>query len=551
LLPWSDSVGPIKGPVSAEPCITLVIRRFVSIQALRRFGYTLLLLVLSYESMDNQQTKHLGRYEILAELGRGAMGIVYKARDPQIDRLVAIKTISLFGENPEDESDYLTRFFLEARAAGRLSHPGIVTIFDVGEEPKTRAPYIVMEYVAGQSLSNMLAASSGKLPMETALQLSQELAEALDYAHTHGVVHRDMKPANVLVTDEGRAKIADFGIAKMNLSQITLPGNVLGTPAFMSPEQLEGGTVDGRSDLFSLGVILYTILTGHRPFQGNSAVTVSFKVANREPVPATAFDSEFPPEIDYVISRAMAKDPAHRYQTGREMALDINELLRGRMPRSKGDRMLVNPGSALPASAINILRGTAIGQGAKVTPYPPEGSQLGIMSVLRVVGFEWYVAAALAVIAALGMAASRRHTTASVADPPAQTSSAAESTSPPIGPPAMAAAQAPVADATLGLQIDHPFASATLSVWIDGKLAHTQALHGQSKRKLVLFHGTHGDNSGSIRLAAGKHRIRARVTSSDGFDASSSMTTTLSAENLATLQIKCDKGSKKLELVIH
>jgi serine/threonine protein kinase len=491
--------------------------------------------------------QNLGRYEILAELGHGAMGVVYKARDPQIDRLVAIKTISLMGQNPDEEGDYLTRFFLEARAAGRLSHPGIVTIFDVGEEPGTRAPYIVMEHVSGQALSKLLEVSSGKLPLETALQITQQLAEALDYAHTHGVVHRDMKPSNVLMTDEGRAKIADFGIAKMNLAQITLPGNVLGTPAFMSPEQLEGGTVDGRSDLFSLGVILYTILTGHRPFQGNSALTVSFKVANREPVPATAFDSDFPPEIDYVIARAMAKDPAERYQTGREMALDINELLRGRMPRSQGDGLLPNPGASLPAAALNILRGTQSNQLSKLASGQSRRSS-GLLSTLRNSRFAGAVAATLIALVTLGITFSHPRGTAAPAAPPPQ--AAVPTVATPVGqtPPAKAL---PVENAILQFQIDHQFADGTLTFWIDGKLARTQAIHGESKRKLVLFHGTHGDETGSLRVAAGKHHIRVRVVSTAGFNQSRDVAATFAAGTSTYLEIKCDKTNKKLDLKVR
>ena len=501
--------------------------------------------------MESRPDQRLGRYEILAEIGRGAMGIVYKARDPQIDRLVAIKTISLFGQTPEDESDYLSRFFLEARAAGRLSHPGIVTIFDVGEEPETRAPYIVMEYVAGQSLDHQLSASSGKLSLETALQLCQELAEALDYAHTHGVVHRDMKPSNVLVTVEGRAKIADFGIAKMNLAQITLPGNVLGTPAFMSPEQLEGGTVDGRSDLFSLGVILYTMLTGHRPFQGDSALTVSFKVANREPVPVTAFDSDFPPEIDYVISRAMAKDPAHRYQTGREMALDVNELLRGRVPRSKGDRTLTNAGWTNTSTATNFLKVPSLGQTPKAS-----GTGERVVSsrpaspTYRVFRIAGYAAASLAIAVIVSKAVWHRNAAEKAiqgaAAPALQAQSIPLNTSTQTEKPT----KTPL-NASLRFEIEHPFSAATLSLWVDGKLARTQALHGQSTRKLVLFHGTRGDDSGLVRVAAGNHRVRVRVTSSDGWDASKTVTADLSPANPITLQIKCDKSGKKLDLAIH
>ena len=285
--------------------------------------------------MDDRKSERFGRYEILTELGRGAMGVVYKARDPKINRVVAVKTISLVGQPAEEELEYRERFFREAEAAGRLSHPGIVTIFDVGEEPETRAPYIVMEFVGGQSLDKLLLRDDHKLPMETALQLTLELAEALDCAHAQGVVHRDLKPANILLTEDGHAKIADFGVAKLNLANQTLAGRALGTPAYMSPEQLNGEAVDGRSDLFSLGVILYTVLTGYKPFQGNSALTVSFKVVNRDPIPATLLDTELPPGLDYIIARAMAKDPAERYQSGMEMVRDLQELREGRAPWSQ------------------------------------------------------------------------------------------------------------------------------------------------------------------------------------------------------------------------
>src|SRR6202022_3437743 len=186
------------------------------------------------------------------------------------------------------------------------------------------------------------------LPLESALQLTLELAEALDCAHAQGVVHRDLKPANILLTEDGHAKIADFGVAKLNLANHTLAGRTLGTPAYMSPEQLSGEEVDGRSDLFSLGVILYTVLTGYRPFQGNSALTVSFKVVNRDPVPASILDTELPPGLDYIIARAMAKDPAQRYQRGMEMVLDIQELREGGEPWSKTKQ----PGSSAAADAV-------------------------------------------------------------------------------------------------------------------------------------------------------------------------------------------------------
>jgi serine/threonine-protein kinase len=325
--------------------------------------------------MESLHGKLLGRYEIVAEVGRGAMGAVYKARDPKIDRFVAIKTILLHQSVVQEQQEFRRRFFVEAQAAGRLLHPGIVTVFDVGEDPQTSDPYIVMEYIEGHTLRELLASNGKKLPLEEALRIAQEVAEALDYAHSQGVVHRDIKPANILITKQGQAKISDFGIAQLDLTQMTLPGRVLGTPAYMSPEQLEGERVDGRSDLFSLGAILYTCVTGYRPFQGNSATTVCFKVANRDPLPATALAPETPHELDAIIERALAKTPAERYQRGQDFADDLRKL-REKRPAHKsqmwfsppaGRRAWLDgkPPAEAPLQAISSSR-------MKSPPVPPQ-----------------------------------------------------------------------------------------------------------------------------------------------------------------------------------
>ena len=277
--------------------------------------------------METRWGKRFGRYEIIAELGRGAMGVVYKARDPKIDRFVAVKTISLSGQNPEEEREYRERFFHEAQAAGRLLHPGIVTIFDTGEDPESHIAYIVMEYIPGQSLDQLLSENNRKLPLETALLLTEELAEALDHAHAQGVVHRDMKPANILMTNDGHGKIADFGVAKLNLAQLTLPGRALGTPAYMSPED---APTCFRWAPSSIGCLPATDLFKAQCYH------CFLKVVNRDPLRTTSFDSNLPLELDAVVVRAMAKDPAQRYQRGLEFALDLREL-RERCPaNSKG-----------------------------------------------------------------------------------------------------------------------------------------------------------------------------------------------------------------------
>jgi serine/threonine-protein kinase len=318
--------------------------------------------------MGNPRGKFLGRYEIVAEVGRGAMGSVYKARDPKIDRSVAIKTVLLHQSVIHEQQEFRRRFFIEAQAAGRLLHPGIVAVFDVGEDPETNDPYIVMEYIEGQTLREVLANNNKKLPVNDALRITQELAEALDYAHTLGVVHRDIKPANILITKEGQAKISDFGIAQLDLTHMTLPGRVLGTPAYMSPEQLEGEQVDGRSDLFSLGAILYTALTGYRPFQGNSATTVCFKVANREPLQATSLAPELPRELDDVIGRALAKDPTERYQRGKEFADDLRKLRERRPARKATTLWFSTPAGGRAWIDGKAKREASSGADAKVTP---------------------------------------------------------------------------------------------------------------------------------------------------------------------------------------
>jgi serine/threonine protein kinase len=281
------------------------------------------------------EPKRLGRYQIVAELGRGAMGMVYEAYDPRIDRVVAIKIITISGDGPSESEAFRTRFIREARASGRLSHPGIVTIYDVDEDPVSHTPYIVMEYVPGKRLDTFAEQlPSQRIPLETSLALAQQIAEALDYAHAQGIVHRDIKPGNVIVTEEGFAKIADFGIAKIALTEFTVPGQVLGTPSFMAPEQFLGAPVDGRSDLFSLGIILYWMLTGVKPFTGENAASVSFKLVYEDPTPATQIIPKLHPYFDAVLSHSLAKDPAARYQSGKEFALDLKLLRQGEAPKA-------------------------------------------------------------------------------------------------------------------------------------------------------------------------------------------------------------------------
>jgi class 3 adenylate cyclase/tRNA A-37 threonylcarbamoyl transferase component Bud32 len=281
--------------------------------------------------------QRIGRYEILGELGRGAMGAVYRARDPQIGRTVAIKMILMSNQTEEEVEQFKQRFYREAQTAGQMSHPGIVTIYDVNEDEYGQ-PYLVMEFIEGTTLDKVLApAAPGqppvRRPVRETLDIAVQVADALDYAHRRNVIHRDIKPANILVTTEGKAKIADFGIAKQVGTQMTHTGLLVGTPAFMSPEQITGGRVDNRSDIFAFGIVLYWMFSGVKPFAGQAITEVAYKVVHSMPTPLKQINADLPEELDTIISRCLAKKPEERYQSARDLMLEL-DALRVRMPQS-------------------------------------------------------------------------------------------------------------------------------------------------------------------------------------------------------------------------
>ena len=264
----------------------------------------------------------LGRYEITSELGQGAMGTVYKAVDPLIERTVAIKTISL-DLSKEELADFEERFYREAKSAGGLAHPNIVTIYDVGETDNIA--YIAMEFLEGQSLREILD-SGAVLPVDRIAEIAAQVADGLAYAQEHGIVHRDIKPANIIMTRSGTVKITDFGIAHMPSASKTHVGMLLGSPKYMSPEQVVGKTVDGRSDIFSLGVVLYEMLTGSAPFGGDNISTLMYRILNETPVSPSALNPRIPIAFDRIVARALAKSPEDRYQHARELADDLREF---------------------------------------------------------------------------------------------------------------------------------------------------------------------------------------------------------------------------------
>jgi len=532
--------------------------------------------------MEKSETKQFGRYEILSELGRGAMGVVYKARDPQIDRLVALKTVSLWGQEPDEEKEFRLRFMNEAQAAGRLHHSGIVSVFDVGENPENHDPYIVLEYVQGESLNRILSREK-KLSLERSLKLAEEIADALDYAHAQGVIHRDIKPANILITQEGRAKIADFGIAKLNLAHFTIPGRVLGTPAYMAPEQLSGEGVDGRSDLFSLGVILYAMVTGHSPFQGTSATTVCFKVANREPIAASALDMTLPPQLDAVISRAMAKDPNERYQRGSDFADDLRILQQSfkitssttsrRTSRGTATRsaLIASTSAMHPAANVaaageavryilskarikDLILGAAtvcvlviLAAQLKLFNNRPESATRGRVQVNSAATVNLDSALPNQTVVQTEPVPTLVPTPTPAAVPlPAVTRN--KKKTPAKAPPAPAK-QIVVPSSTLELGVQHQFKDATLYVWVDDKLTLTLPLHGAARKKLVVFNGVRGITSETMKIPAGKRLLRFRALSTDQ---TVDLSKTLSAEfvggDTKSLTVSFEKRNSSMRL---
>lgn len=270
-------------------------------------------------SLNYMVIEKLGRYVIVEEIGQGAMGVVYKAVDPLIDRTVAIKTINL-DLSKEELANFEKRFQREVQSAGKLNHPNIVTVYDVGRTEGVA--YMAMEFLEGKELREILD-SGVVLPIEKIAHIASQVAEGLAFAHEHGIVHRDVKPANVMVMKNGLIKITDFGIAQMSSASRTVAGMVMGSPKYMSPEQVVGQAVDGRSDIFALGVVIYEMLTGKTPFAGDNISAIMYQILNDDPAPPKNLNQNIPDSINYIVLKALAKHPDKRYQNAKELARDI------------------------------------------------------------------------------------------------------------------------------------------------------------------------------------------------------------------------------------
>ncbi|MGB2906229.1 MAG: serine/threonine-protein kinase [Candidatus Aminicenantaceae bacterium] len=277
----------------------------------------------------------IGKYKVLDTLGQGAMGVVYKALDPDINREVAIKTVRFdMLSDTAGKDEIMRRFIREAQAVGKLEHPNIITIYEVGREGDST--YIVMQLAKGQSLKEILDSGKSYKPSEI-VELMERLCAALDYAHSQGVIHRDVKPANILIDETGRPYLVDFGVARLEMSTLTTAGSIMGTPSYMSPEQVMGKNVDSRADIFSLGVILFELLTNRRPFEGEHITTVVYKIAHEEPPTLSQVRNTGIQMFEPMVQKVLAKDPKDRYQTGKELS---NDLKKASLPFNADETMI-------------------------------------------------------------------------------------------------------------------------------------------------------------------------------------------------------------------
>jgi len=382
----------------------------------------------------------LGKYEIRRELGRGAMGVVYEGYDPFIKRVVALKTIRADQLSGEDSENVIARFRREAQAAGRLSHPNIVSIYDFGEDAGSW--FIAMEFVKGRELKECFEGNE-RFTTASIVRIMSQILGALEYSHRQGVIHRDIKPANIFMMADGSVKVADFGIAHIEASNLTQVGAVMGTPAYMSHEQIMGLPVDGRSDLFSAGVILYQFLTGERPFSGSAATTMQ-KVLKEDPMPPSSLNVQAPLEMDGIVRKALAKRPEDRYQTAGEFAAAIRAAVPEQIITNT-DPTLISTVARAPAAPVErtlVMNGAAAATSgapsivAQPTPIPKPKSKSQTLVIGTVVGASILVLGAGAWFTFQRQATDgARSVQSAPSQPVASTVSLAPAASPPSAPP--------------------------------------------------------------------------------------------------------------------
>jgi len=460
--------------------------------------------------MSGTLPKTLGRYEIQAELGRGMMGVVYLALDPALSRTVALKTINVtFAISEQERGVFEQRFVSEARLAAGLSHRNIVVVHDVGRDEATGTPYIALEFLKGKLLSD---AVPPPLEWREALRVTGRLADALQVAHEAKIVHRDIKPANVMMLDDGEPKIMDFGIARAPTSNLTAAGEFFGTPSYMSPEQAAGETLDGRSDLFSLGAVLYFLLTGLRAFEGKSVPAILSKVEREHPARPSTVVPAIPQGVDLIVSRLLQKKPEHRYPDGRELGEDIEDVLNDRPPRHaiKYTTLTSDP----------TMVGRAPGGGATPAASGEGSRRLLVLATVLVTALiaTLFIPSAPPLSpspAPSDLAPTRAPGAIPGAVPPSASPSPAangSAPSPAAETPAPASARPVRHDvARLTLAVEHGVKEGTMRVLVDQKTVLERSLTSKETKRALFFRGRKGQLLEIIDLSEGERTIRVEV----------------------------------------
>jgi eukaryotic-like serine/threonine-protein kinase len=475
----------------------------------------------------------IGRYEIRRELGRGTMGVVYEALDPVLGRRVALKTIQLaFPASEAEREAFEKRFFNEARVAAGLQHPSIVVIHDFGRDPASGVLFMALEYLAGRPLSEEA------LPLEPreALRLIARVAEALHVAHEQGIVHRDIKPGNIMRLPSGDPKILDFGIAKAPASDLTAAGQVFGTPVNMSPEQTQGQSLDGRSDLFSLGTVLYHLLTGVRAFHADSLGAILGRVMHEDPPPPSRLVPGLPAGVDAVVARALAKDPTQRYRDGRAFASDLTDILEGHPPRhadaAADEWTVVAPGSA------QTLELTAIEDTAPLAELAPAPKATTAVPV-RTGEMRRRIAIAVA-LGAVFLAGALWLLRSRAPAPGGTEPEAGESGDGPLS----SVFQGP---ARLSIDFEHHLKSGTIRVWVDDELVLEQGLDSRVTKKLLSFTFRKGAIQEELEVSPGRRRVRVQLRWDDN-DRTETISATFKPGALRTLEVRVGRLRKNLSL---
>jgi tRNA A-37 threonylcarbamoyl transferase component Bud32 len=466
--------------------------------------------------------QQIGRYRVESEVGRGAMGVVYLAHDPRVRRRLALKTYRIpEGLPPERQKEFQERFLREAQTAGSLDHPAIVTIYDAGEDPVSGVPFIAMEYVQGRNLHDLLG-TCGPLPLSQACSLADTVAAGLHAAHSAGIIHRDIKPANILIREgDGAVKLADFGVARPPTSELTSAGQSLGSPAYMSPEQIRGGRVDGRSDLFSLAVVLYEALTGRRPFVGEDLASLGYAVVHTTPLPVTRCGQDLPTALDGFFTRALAKTPEARFQDGDSFRRALSEALA--CPAAGTDTLaatgLLEPVTDSAPTDDSPARAAARANEAAVEAVRASGAaMLALLPLLR----------RGAAILARGAVLSGRHVTrlgAAGRQVSGRMSFRQRGVMAAVALGLLMAGMTALwfmqPSSSMTLQVKNSFTSGTLTVMVDGNTIYAGSLEAR-RRQVKAFGRKWGPEWGnqefsqSLDVSPGQHEIRVRVEPGDG-----------------------------------